>query len=85
MTKLQNESERTIYEIVLRGHLNESWADWFAGLTFTHRRDGTTILTGEIADQAALHGMFKIIRDLGLPLLSVNCSRTDQPVSLDGN
>ena len=72
MTKLQNGPERKIYEIKLKGHLNKSWADWFEGLTFTHKSDGTTTLTGEIVDQAALHGMLKKIRDLGLPLLSVN-------------
>ena len=72
MTKLQNEPERKIYEIKLKGHLNQSWADWFEGLTFAHKSDGTTTLMGEIVDQAALHGMLKKIRDLGLPLLSVN-------------
>ena len=72
MTKFQNEHERKFYEIKLKGHLNESWADWFEGLTFTHRSDGTTTLTGEVIDQAALHGLLKKVRDLGLPLLSVN-------------
>jgi hypothetical protein len=60
-------------EIKIRGYLNASWADWFEGLTFTHESDGTTTLTGEIIDQAALHGILKKVRDLGLPLLSVNC------------
>jgi len=72
MTKLQNRPERKIYEIKLKGHLNESWVDWFDGVTFTHEKDGTTKLTGEIIDQAALHGLLKKIRDLGLTLLSVN-------------
>ena len=62
-----------IYEIKIRGHLNASWANWFEGLTFTHESDGTTTLTGEIIDQAALHGILKKVRDLGLSLLSVNC------------
>ncbi len=66
------EPKKKSYRILLKGHLNESWADWFEGMTFTHEEDGTTTLQGEIVDQAALHGMLKIIRDLGLPLLSVN-------------
>lgn len=73
MNKLQNEPVGKIYEIKIKGHLNASWADWFEELTFTHESDGTTTLTGEIIDQAALHGMLKKVRDLGLPLLAVNC------------
>jgi len=61
-----------IYQIKFKSHLNESWADWFDGMTFTHESDGTTTLTGEVVDQAALHGLLKKVRDLGLPLLSVN-------------
>jgi hypothetical protein len=60
------------YEIKLKGHLNESWADWFDEMSFTHQTDGTTTLTGEIVDQSALHGVLKKVRDLGLPLISVN-------------
>ena len=70
--KLQNGSERIIYKITLKGHLNESWTDWFDGMTFTHQDDGTTTLTGVIIDQSALHGLLKRVRDLGLPLISVN-------------
>ena len=81
MNIFQNGSERKIYEIKLKGHLNKSWADWFEGLTFTHRSDGTTTLTGEIEDQAELHGLLKKVRDLGLPLISVNY--LDQNDSLD--
>ena len=72
MTMSQNGPRCKIYEIKLKGHLNESWADWFDGLTFSHESDGTTTLTGEIVDQAALHGLLKKVRDLGLPLISVN-------------
>ncbi|MBC8506623.1 MAG: hypothetical protein ISR58_20240 [Anaerolineales bacterium] len=72
MAELQNNLTARIYEIKLKGHLNESWADWFDGLTFTHEDDGTTTLTGKIVDQSALHGVLKKIRDLGLPLISVN-------------
>lgn len=59
------------YEIRLRGHLDARWADWFAGLSFTHASDGTTILAGPVVDQAALHGLLRNVRDLGLPLISV--------------
>ena len=59
------------YEIRLKGHLDARWADRFEGLSFTHESDGTTILSGPVVDQAALHGLLKKVRDLGLPLLSV--------------
>ena len=66
------EPESKTYQIKLKGHLGESWADWFDEMTFTYEADGTTTLMGEIVDQAALHGLLKKIRDLGLPLISVN-------------
>jgi hypothetical protein len=59
------------YEIRLKGHLSPQWADWFEGLTITLEEDGDTLLTGPVIDQAALHGLFKKVRDLGLPLVSV--------------
>jgi hypothetical protein len=59
------------YEIRLRGHLDARWAAWFDGLTLTHGADGTTIIHGPVADQAALHGLLQKTRDLGLPLISV--------------
>ena len=61
------------YEIRIIGHLGTQWAEWFGNLTMTLEEDGTTILIGTVTDQAALHGIFKKIRDLGMPLLSVNC------------
>jgi len=60
------------YEIRVKGRLNARWAGWFDGLTLTHDSDGTTIIHGPVADQAALHGLLQKIRDLGLPLISVN-------------
>lgn len=72
MVELQQMSAGESYEIKLQGHLDESWADWFDGLTFVHENDGTTTLRGRIIDQTALHGLLKKIRDLGVPLLAVN-------------
>jgi len=60
------------YEIRVKGHLDARWTAWFDGLTLTHGSDGTTIIHGPVADQAALHGLLQKIRDLGLPLISVN-------------
>ena len=59
------------YEIRLKGHLDERWAERFAGLTFSYDGDGTTVLFGPVVDQAALYGLLRTVRDLGLPLLSV--------------
>ena len=59
------------YEIRLKGHLDARWAGWFEGLTLTREDDGTTVLRGPVADQAALHGLLSKVRDLGLPLVSV--------------
>jgi hypothetical protein len=59
-------------EIRLKGHLAARWAAWFDGLILTHHGDGTTIIHGQVADQAALYGLLQKIRDLGLPLVSVN-------------
>lgn len=60
-----------VYQIVVKGHLDSEWSDWFDGLTITMVGDGETILTGPIVDQTALHGVLIKIRDLGLPLLSL--------------
>ncbi len=70
MSELQNKLPGERYEIKIKGHLDENWADWFEGLTFTYGSDATTTLSGEILDQAALHGLLKKIRDLGIPLIS---------------
>jgi hypothetical protein len=61
-----------LYEIRLKGHLNNRWTSWFEGLTITLEEDGDTLLTGLVIDQAALHGLLKKVRDLGMPLVSVN-------------
>jgi hypothetical protein len=67
------------YEIRLKGHLETRWAAWFDGLTIIHDSDGTTIIHGPVADQAALHGLLQKTRDLGLPLISVNYVEPGHP------
>ena len=67
------------YEIRLKGRLDTRWAAWFDGLTLTHGSDGTTLIHGPVADQAALYGLLQKTRDLGLPLISVNHVDTDHP------
>jgi hypothetical protein len=64
--------EAGLYEIRLTGHLDARWATWFDGLTVTQEPDGTTVISGLIADQAALHGLLQRVRDLGIPLISVS-------------
>ena len=59
------------YEIRLQGHLEARWAAWFDGMSLSHESDGTTVIRGSVADQAALHGLLKRVGDLGLPLISV--------------
>ena len=66
-----------IYQIVVKGHLDNEWSDWFDGLTITLVDNGETILSGPIIDQTALHGVLIKIRDLGLPLLSLMCVESD--------
>ena len=64
-------SRPPVYQIRVKGRLGPRWADWFAGLTITPEANGDTLLTGPVVDQAALHGLLRRVRDLGLPLLSV--------------
>jgi len=66
------------YEIRIKGHLDDRWAAWFDGLAITREDNGDTLLTGQVTDQAALHGLLRKVRDLGTPLLSVSCAIDDQ-------
>jgi hypothetical protein len=66
------------YEIRIKGHLDNRWADWFSGLTLSREGNGVTLLTGPVVDQAALHGVLRKVRDLGMPLLSVTRVGPDQ-------
>ncbi len=61
-----------VNQIRVKGHLGRQWTEWFGGLNITMEEDGETLLTGPVVDQAAIHGLLKKVRDLGLPLISVN-------------
>jgi hypothetical protein len=76
-------SQPMIYQIRLKGHLGRQWTDWFGGLTITLEDNGDTLLTGPVVDQAALHGLLKEVRDLGMPLVSVNRANADHPDASD--
>jgi hypothetical protein len=70
-TATEDYYEPGLYEIRIKGHLDDRWADWFEGLTITREENGETRLTGPVVDQAALHGLLRKVRDLAMPLLSV--------------
>jgi hypothetical protein len=64
-------SEPLVYQIRIKGHLGRQWTAWFGGLTIALEDNGDTLLTGPVVDQAALHGLLRKVRDLGMPLLAV--------------
>jgi hypothetical protein len=70
-------SQPMVYQIRIKGHLGDQWADWFGGLTITLEANGDTLLTGPVVDQAALYGLLKRVRDLGTPLISVTQMQSD--------
>ena len=74
-----------IYQIRIKGHLGRQWRDWFEGLTITLAEDGHTLLTGPVVDQAALHGLLKKVRDLGMPLIWVIQIEPGQPDTPDAD
>jgi hypothetical protein len=65
-------SQPMVYQIRIKGHLGRQWTDWFEGLAITLEDNGETLLTGPVVDQAALHGLLKKVRDVAMPLISVN-------------
>ena len=67
-----------VYQIRIEGHLDHQWTDWFDGLTINLEDNGEMLLTGPVVDQAALFGLLKKVRDLGMPLVSVNRMKPDQ-------
>src|SRR5437764_11949707 len=67
-----------VYQIRIKGHLGRQWTNWFGGLTITLEDNGETLLTGPVVDQAALHGLLRKVRDVGMPLLSVSRVETGQ-------
>jgi len=77
--KRSHTSQTTIYQIRIEGHLDDQWTDWCSGLTITLEENGDTLLTGPIIDQAALFGLLKKVRDLGMPLVSVNRMESGKP------
>ena len=62
-----------VYQIRIKGRLSRKWADWFEGLDITDLDNGETLLSGPVVDQAALYGVLRKVRDVGMPLLSVVC------------
>jgi hypothetical protein len=78
-----NPGKPTVYQIRIQGHLSSQWTDWFEGLTIKLEDNGDTLLTGPVLDQAALYGLLKKVRDLGLPLVSVGPCENDN-INLSG-
>lgn len=74
-----------VYQIRIKGHLGREWTDWFEGLAITALDNGETLLTGPVVDQAALFGVLRKVRDVGLPLLSVGCVTPGQAEVSDVN
>ena len=77
-----NPIQPMVYQIRIKGHLGCEWTDWFEGLTITLEEDGDTLLTGPVIDQAALHGLLKKVRDLGMPLVSVSPVEPGPPTTI---
>ena len=82
---MEEHDQLKLYEIRIEGHLHEQWADWFGGLTVTIEENGNTLLAGPVIDQAALYGLLRKVRDLGMPLISVNRVQPRQTCALDDN
>ena len=76
-------AQTMVYQIRIKGHLGRKWADWFEGLTITLEGNGETLLSGPVVDQAALYGLLRKVRDVGMPLLSVVCVKPGQADASD--
>ena len=74
-----------VYQIRIKGHLGREWTNWFGGLTITLEDNGDMLLTGPVVDQAALHGVLRKVRDVGMPLLSVNRVKPGEAEASDAN
>jgi hypothetical protein len=85
MAEVIDSSQPTIYQIRVKSHLGPDWAQWFEGLSITLENNGDMLLTGPVVDQAALHGLLKKVRDLGMPLVSVNPVRLNPTYPEDTN
>ncbi|MCU0501620.1 MAG: hypothetical protein MUC51_07605 [Anaerolineae bacterium] len=72
MSQTPNSNQPVVYEIRVAGHLPARWSSWFEGLAVTSEPDGSTLLSGPVADQAALYGLLRRVRDTGLTLIAVN-------------
>ncbi len=86
--EINSESEQAqplVYQIRIQGHLGREWTDWFGGLTITLEDNGETLITGPVVDQAALHGLLRKVRDLGMPLLSLSRVEPGQAEAPDVN
>ena len=79
---MEDHDKPQLYEIRVRGHLDARWANRFEGMTITLEENGDTLLTGKVIDQAALHGLIKKVRDLGMPLVSVSPVEPGPPTTL---
>jgi hypothetical protein len=75
----------SVYDIRVKGHLDGCWSEWFDGLTITNSENGVAVLSGEIVDQAALHGVLNKVRNLNLPLISVTSVDPDQQEPVIGS
>lgn len=85
MTSGDESHHRDIYQIRVKGVLDDKWSHWFEGMAIIPEASGETLLTGPVADQAALHGLLEKIRNLGLPLLSVaQAESEDKDTNMDG-
>jgi hypothetical protein len=73
-----------VYQIRIKGHLGNQWTGWFEGMTITLEDNGDTLLAGPVIDQAALHGLLKKVRDLGMPLISVSSIESGQEGTSEG-